>query len=71
MIIYFVAFSFMGIGLLADTRSICDYLLAVDESKKTTVLVVSIISFTIMDVGLEMLQCTCNLLLDDFVHPKR
>jgi hypothetical protein len=50
-----------------SASKICVYLLAVDDNKKTTVLIVSIISFTLMDVGLEMLgvhefiniKCVC------------
>ncbi|KAM3145292.1 hypothetical protein pb186bvf_002620 [Paramecium bursaria] len=65
--IYFILVSILGIGLLADTKA-----LYVDSiSKKTSVLIISIISFTIMDVGLEMLQFASSTLLEDFVHRKQ
>ncbi|CAD8146249.1 unnamed protein product [Paramecium pentaurelia] len=65
--IYFIIVSIMGIGLLADTKS-----LYVDSiNKKTSVLIISIVSFTVMDVGLEMLGFACSALLEDYVNPKQ
>jgi len=41
--------------MLADTKSIIIHLITTDQNKKMGVLIISILSFTIMDVGLEML----------------
>lgn len=49
-------------------RSICTYIFNADDNKKSIVLIVSITSFTLMDVGLEMLGVYINF--NDSVYAK-
>ena len=55
IITYFIIVSLVGIRLLADTRLIYEYILGDNVNDNYSVIFVSIFSFTIMDVGLEML----------------